>query len=35
MNKEMKKILVRRPGAIRLTMRAVYTYGCCCCAPRP
>ncbi len=31
MKKEMKKIVVRKPGAVRLTARATYTYGCCCC----
>lgn len=28
----LKKIVVRKSGAVRLTMRAVYCYGCCCCS---
>jgi len=27
----MKKIQVRKPGSVRLTARANYCYGCCCC----
>ena len=30
----MKKIQVRKPGSVRLTARANYCYGCCCCAVR-
>ena len=30
----MKKIQVRKPGSVRLTARANYCYGCCCCAIR-
>jgi len=30
--KQMKKIVVRKPGAVRLTaMCNQYGYGCCCC----
>ncbi|MGQ0617141.1 MAG: methanobactin [Acidimicrobiia bacterium] len=27
----MKKIVVRKTGTVRLTARAAYCYGCCCC----
>jgi hypothetical protein len=29
--KTLKTIAVRKPGPVRLTRSAVYTYGCCCC----
>lgn len=32
MKKEgMKRIVVRKPGTVRLTSAAAYCYGCCCC----
>ena len=30
----MKKIVVRKPGTVRLTAMACYCYGCCCCSGR-
>jgi hypothetical protein len=31
----MKKIVVRKPGSVRLTTMANYCYGCCCCGIAP
>jgi hypothetical protein len=31
----MKKIVVRKPGTVRLTAPAVYCYCSCCCAVAP
>ncbi len=28
---KMKKIVVRKPGTVRLTSLSCYCYGCCCC----